>query len=370
MPLITCRRLADKHCIHTRAPERWRAPEADPLDARKGLARRRSGGAAVVLAVSGLFAAWLGWHIGGPSSVRDFDDTVTALSALAATVACARAASAQLGRLRRFWLLLAAALAAWALAEVIWEVYDVVLRVPVPVPSWADVGYLGAIPLAAAALLSHPAAHPGGQRKARAALDGIVLATALLFLSWSFVLGPLWRHTDLSSLGGVVAVAYPFGDVVMLFLVVIVVRSMRSGDRFALWCVLGGIVAMAAADSTYTYLVEKGIYATGNMVDVGWVVGYLAIALGAFGSGDAQLAEAAPSPAQGEGALLSSVVLPFVPVLAALVALALKVELGQNLLLSDWLIALLLTLSVLARQALFLLEGMVTSGPAEPVPNG
>jgi len=341
---------------------------ADAPDAEDRLARRRSGGAAGLLAVSGLFAAWLGWHIGGPTSVRDFDDTVTALSAMAASVACARAASGQLGRLRRFWLLLAAALAAWTLAEVIWEVYDVVLRVPVPVPSWADVGYLGALPLAAAALLSHPASHRGGQRKARAALDGVVLATALLFLSWSFVLGPLWRHTDLTSLGGVVAVAYPFGDVVMLFLVVLVVRSMRPGGRFELWCVLGGIVAMAVADSTYTYLVERGSYSTGNMVDVGWVVGYLAIGLGAFGSRAAQVAEVAPSPA--EGAPLISLVLPFVPVLAALVALAVKVELGQELLVSDWVIALLLTLSVLARQALFLLEGNLASGPVEPVPNG
>src|ERR1035438_5267768 len=55
----------------------------------------------------------------------------------------------------RFWLLLGSALGAWTFAEVIWGVYDLVLNTAVPVPSLADVGYLGAIPLAAAALLCH-----------------------------------------------------------------------------------------------------------------------------------------------------------------------------------------------------------------------
>jgi len=340
---------------------------AEQPTARPRLAGRRYGGAAVLLAVTALFGTWLGWHIGGTTSVRDFDDTVTALAALAATLACLQAGLAQRGRLRRFWLLFSAALAAWTLAEVIWAIYDVVLRTPVPVPSWADLGYLGAIPLAVCAVLSHPAARQGGQRQARAAVDGVVLATALLFLSWSFVLGPLWRHTDLSSLGGVVAIAYPFGDVVMLFLVVIVIRCMERGERFELWCVLGGLVAMAAADSTYTYLVENGTYSTGNLVDIGWVVAYLGIALGAFGSNREEVVEEAHAPAHARGAPLSSLVLPFLLVLVALVALALKVELGRKLLLSDWVMALALTVSVLARQALALFEGTVPP-PAQPVP--
>ena len=114
------------------------------------------------LSVSLLFLLWLVLHVGGNNGVRYFDDIVTALAALSACVACLLAGRRQSGSERHFWTLLGLALGAWTFAEVIWGVYDLVLRVAVPVPSWADVGYLGAIPLAAAALLCHPGMHTAG----------------------------------------------------------------------------------------------------------------------------------------------------------------------------------------------------------------
>lgn len=61
--------------------------------------------------------------------------------------------------LRTFWRLFAAATGSWALGELLWAVYDLGRGGgAVPVPSWADAAYLAAVPLAAAALLAHPAA--------------------------------------------------------------------------------------------------------------------------------------------------------------------------------------------------------------------
>lgn len=102
--------------------------------------------------------------------------------------------------MRLFWLLLGCATASWTLAEIIWGYYALILDVEVPVPSWADLGYLSAIPLAVAALVVHPATRGSGTRKARWVFDGLVVATALLFLSWTLVLGPLspappWRSS-------------------------------------------------------------------------------------------------------------------------------------------------------------------------------
>lgn len=54
-----------------------------------------------------------------------------------------------------------------------------------PVPSWADAAYLSAPPFAAAALLAHPAVHGRTTGKARAVLDGSVIATALFFVAWT-----------------------------------------------------------------------------------------------------------------------------------------------------------------------------------------
>jgi len=125
----------------------------------------------------------------------------------------------------------------------------------VPVLSWADVGYLAGYPLAAAALLFHPGMRAAGSYKTRATLDGLAIGAALLLLSWTFVLGPLWRHTDLTTAGGIVTLAYPFGDTVIIFLIVLSVgrcqqdsachlrRAGRSVPRLAsraIWaCPLG-----------------------------------------------------------------------------------------------------------------------------------
>ncbi len=332
------------------------APRARGNEEAHGRSRspqRRARATACVLVVIAAFAAWLKWRIGGPTAVEDFDDVATALAALAAALLCLRAGLTCLGPSRRFWLLMAAACGAWTAAEVTWAVYDIVLRTAVPIPSWADLGYLSATPLVVAALVSHPALSMGRRHRGRAIFDGTVAATAVFFLGWSFVLGPLWRNTDLTSLGGIVAVAYPFGDIVMAFLVVLLIREMSHGDRFALGCVLAGLVAMAVADSTYTYLTEAGRYSVGQLVDVGWVAGYLGLALGAFcASGEERIEPArAPSPSG-----MRSLVVGFLPTLLAMAVLTAEVAIGRRLYRSDWFIAMALVVLCLARQLLILVE--------------
>ncbi len=55
--------------------------------------------------------------------------------------------------------------------------------------------------------------------KTRETLDGLAIGTALLLLSWTLMLGSLWRHSDLTTAGGIVTPAYPFGDIVIFFFV-------------------------------------------------------------------------------------------------------------------------------------------------------
>ena len=326
---------------------------------------------AIALSVTLLFVLWLVLHVGGDNGVRYFDDIVTALAALSACLACLSVGIRQRDSERRFWILLGSALGAWTFAEVIWGVYDLVLNVAVPVPSWADVGYLGAIPLAAAALLCHPGMRAAGTFKSRATLDGLAIGTALLLLSWTFVLGPLWRHTDLTTAGGVVALGYPFGDMIIIFFIVLSVRSMTASGRRPLLWVLVGLFAMAVSDSTYTYLVEVGRYSTGNLVDIGWLVGYLAIAVGALGHAGQPVLAPSEKPAE---ASLVSLVTPYVPVLLALSVITFELELHHHVDRFEWLTGLCLTLLVIARQALLLGDRRrelysSPAGPGEPGPS-
>ena len=315
--------------------------------------RRFLSAVGVVALATGVFAAWIGLRVGGAHVTLWVDDLLTPLAALVACVLCFRARARHDGRMRLFWSLLGAATACWTIAEVIWGYYALIRNVAVPVPSWADLGYLSAIPLAVAALIVHPATHGNGTRKTRSLFDGLVVAAALLFLSWTLVLGPLWRGSDLGTWSGVVSLAYPFGDVVIVFFVVLAMRGMTSGDRLSLWCLLAGLLAMALADSTFTYLTASSSYASPGLIDTGWVAAYLGIALAAFSS---QPSGRVALRAERTKPSLVSLISPLVPVLLALAVAAVQIRLGHHLDRAAWVMAFGLVVLVLVRQGLILFE--------------
>jgi hypothetical protein len=243
--------------------------------------------------------------------------------------------------------------------QVIWTAYDLAGSEGPPIPSWADVDYIAFIPLAVGALLCHPGIRGSGMRKARSLLDGLAIAVALLFLSWTSVLGPLWRSSDLTTLGGVVTLAYPFGDVVIAFFVVLALYRMTTTDRLGLWCLLAGLIGLALADSTCAYLVQVKGYMTGNLLDTGWFVGFLGIALGALVSEVRDLSVRAdaslPAPA------LPALVAPLLPMLVALGVAGTSIDLGHRPDRVALTMAFALVLLALARQAL-LVRDFVAAG--------
>lgn len=312
------------------------------------------GGAALVTA---LVAVWIALDIGGDRVTLWVDDGLTPLAALIACVLCVRAGARQSGRVRLFWGLLALATGLWTVAELIWGYYALILGEEVPEVSWADVGYLSAIPVTVAALVAHPATGVGGTRKARSVFDALVVATALMFVSWTLVLEPLWHSADFGTLAGVVTLAYPFGDVVIVFFVVLVIRGMTGQDRVALWILLAALLVLAMTDSTYTYLSEVATYTSSSAdpIDSGWIAAYLGIALAAFS------ARAARAPVRSEqraasSTSLASLTAPLLPVLLALTVAAVEIRLGDRLDTPSWVMVLVLIALVLMRQGLMVRE--------------
>jgi diguanylate cyclase (GGDEF)-like protein len=84
-----------------------------------------------------------------------------------------------------------------------------------------------------------------------------------------------------------------------------------------------GLLAMALSDSTYTWLTAKGTYATGNPVDVGWIVAYLLLGLAAVSPGTVDDAVAAPSAAAVQP--LTRILLPYGVLSAAFVVTIISV---------------------------------------------
>jgi hypothetical protein len=329
------------------------------------------GAVGLVALATAAFAVWVGLRIGGVRVTLWVDDGCTPIAALIASALCWRARTRHSGRMRLFWTLLGCATACWTLAEMIWGYYALIANVAVPVVSWADVGYLSAIPVTVAALVVHPATHGSTTRKARSVFDGLVVATALLFLSWVLVLGPLWRSSNPGTWAGIVGLAYPFGDVVIVFFIVLAIRGMTSGDRLSLWCLLAALLVMALSDSTYTYLTASSSYTSPGLIDTGWFVAYLGIGLAAFAS--RPTSEAMRSPVHHRPSL-ASLIAPLVPVFLALGVVAIEHSLGHHLDHAAWLMAFALVVLVLARQALIVFElfepgNDSQAGPRERITN-
>jgi hypothetical protein len=341
-------------------------PDASPVPGTS-LDRRVVARAGLAMLAGLVCAVWFGARTGGHEVVLWTDNLATTLAALTATVHCARA-SRRAGEDQRFWWLFAIACACWTLAELTWGVYEVVLREPVPAASWADIPYLAAVAVAIAALPRHPAMSASPMRRARRALDAVVVAVALLFSSWTLVLQPLWESTDLSGIGGVVALAYPMGDAVILSFIVLALRGVAGPHRQAMWCLLLGLTAMALSDSAYAYLVGVRSYSSGGALDAGWIVAYLAIAVAASCSDARHVVRV--RPARFSASPLPALVAPFVPVLAALTLAAVQMEHGRALDHVAWTSAFVLVMLVLARLTLVVFETLRGSRGEAPTPLG
>ncbi len=121
----------------------------------------------------------------------------------------------EVGHTARAWGLLGLSCLSWGCGQAAWTWYESVLGREVPFPSIADIGYLLFVPLAAAALLAFPSVPRRLSSRIRTVLDGLLIACALLFMSWMLVLGPLFDAGG-DRLTLTIGLAYPLGDVVII----------------------------------------------------------------------------------------------------------------------------------------------------------
>ena len=239
-----------------------------------------------------------------------------------------------------------------ALGQVAWTVQEVALGLkPADLfPSYPDLGYLAAVPLAVAGLLRLPGAPRSVGAGARSVLDGLLIAGSLLFVSWAIVLGPVYANSPEDVIQKVIGLAYPVSDIAIATILILILSRIRIGARMPLALLGLGVLLNTFADSGFAYFTTVQSYATNNPIDVGWMLGYSLIGLAALRANRAQVGVGE------DGAQLPrwNVLLPYVPVLgAAIVAVVAAASSRAGLL--AW-AALFIVAVVLARQFLLLNE--------------
>ena len=98
-------------------------------------------------------------------------------------------------------LLLACSILSYIIGQIIWTLNENVLHMAVLFPSWADVGYLAAYPLALLAILFLPRQRRSPTNRPRIIFDAVIAMIGVVTFSWYFVLGPSIMHGDASMLG-------------------------------------------------------------------------------------------------------------------------------------------------------------------------
>ncbi|HEY1456742.1 MAG TPA: hypothetical protein VGG31_09600 [Candidatus Dormibacteraeota bacterium] len=267
------------------------------MNAWMALDRRRKTfamlGAAVVLA-SVVYAAVIRFVLLGPQAVTAFDDFGEAAAAAIACGACAWAATRVQGKDRLGWALMGISAGLWSAGEIVWSIYEVILGVPTPYPSLADVGFLAAVPFAVAGIRAFWSDARGTSSRWRVWFDGLIVALALVSTAWGFGLRTVWESSSSTKL---LDLAYPVGDIVIGTVLILAIRRATGQQKGRMALLLCGIAAYSIADSAFAFLNAQGTFASvGNVVDTGWFAGYLMIALAAIYPQAAPKAAAAKAP--------------------------------------------------------------------------
>ena len=262
-------------------------------------------------AVLVLAALWAAYPLTPVGDVRDGYYNLLATLCLVVAVVAVRGLPVPV---RRAWTLVVLGFAGWVAGEVVSTVEQRVLGLDLfPAPS--DAFYLGAYALLAAGLLRLVR---GGRTRQdlTPVLDATIVAVGFGIVVGAFLVGPIAEDAGTSTLGRLVASAYPVGDVLLIGLLVRLWATVGSRSP-AVRLLLVSVVATTAADVAWNVVALTDPLADDSLwLDLLWLLGYLAATLAvcsrsaaALGAGAVQT-EAAASAHRRLLALGAGLVLP------------------------------------------------------------
>ena len=205
----------------------------------------------------------------------DFGLAAAAATASVSHFLCARSRRT---RFRPAWLLFSLSSAMAALGNLVWGWYEVVLGLPVPSPSYADLFFLCFAPPAIVGLLvlaKRPVTKAGW---ICLGLDAWLIGGSLLTLAWSLALaqaakseGPGVAHTALS-------LAYPLLDIALVSMVLALHFRRSAVNRSAVNTAIGALALTVMCDALFTSPLMHHDYRSGQLLDAGWFAGSLLLA--------------------------------------------------------------------------------------------
>ena len=167
----------------------------------------------------------------------------------------------------------------WFLGEVVWSVYELAFRIPIPYPSLADVFYLAGYLPAILGVLQFLSVFGKELRGLRILL---VVMTGLLIIGVTYVslLRPLIT-SSVDLLTKTVDVAYPSLDAILLTLAIAMFIVFEGSETSYSWLWISlGLLLTTLADIAFSFGTLEGWYYSGHPIELLWLWGYISLALG------------------------------------------------------------------------------------------
>jgi diguanylate cyclase (GGDEF)-like protein len=204
---------------------------------------------------------WLG--VGGAGLNGAINGVVYDAVVVCAGLGCLLRASRG-GPERAAWIAIAASILAWAAGEIWWTLY-IEGNPNAPYPSPADLGYLAFYPLAVLGLYLLVRARTR-ELDRRLWMDGVIAALGTGALGAALIFEFVADRASGSGVEIATTLAYPFGDVLLVSLIVgvIALTRWRPGRTWTL--LLAGLAVMAIADVAFT-LQGYGTFPSGGWVE-------------------------------------------------------------------------------------------------------
>ena len=187
-------------------------------------------------------------------------------------------------RLYIAWMMLALAQFIYVAGDVVFAYLEVGLNQS-PFPSLADAFYVLYYPLFMLGILLLPTASLKSGERIKLLLDtGIVLVTAVLVF-WALLIAPTMEaSSEENTLTIVFSIAYPVGDLILLFaLVELLFRKLSLLGRQTLGLLVASMAVMIFADAYYMYGNLEGTYESGNLLgNTSWILSFAILGLAAI----------------------------------------------------------------------------------------
>lgn len=236
-----------------------------------------------VLLFTSVYYAWIMIWSEDDNIVTWGGNLLSVFGSLIAALWLAGAARRTFGEKRIFWTLMSAGCFNYFLAELVWLYEEKVLLIDPPSPGWTDLFYILQVICYLTAFVYMFLQLKKSYRTFKLIFDILIVMTVAATFSWHYLISPLLRESDVSSLTLIVNMAYPITDLALLFGAMSLYWGARQlfASKLILFIFLG-LVTQAFVDSVYLYLLSAQAYDSGSFVDPFFMLSLLLVGYAGF----------------------------------------------------------------------------------------